>query len=99
MYHYGAELIYRNDEMGPTAYITVGFEGVPYQSALTPHFEVFKHLIGSYKKNTGLVPGKSPILRYSKDSISCRAVAAVAVAAAAVAAWQWSLLLHFLCIS
>jgi processing peptidase subunit beta len=56
-YFCGAELIYRNDEMGPTAYVTVAFEGVPLKSALSPHFTVFKHLIGSYQKNTGLVPG------------------------------------------
>jgi processing peptidase subunit beta len=56
-YFCGAELIYRNDEMGPTAYVTVAFEGVPWKSALSPHFTVFKHLISSYQKATGLVPG------------------------------------------
>jgi processing peptidase subunit beta len=56
-YFCGAELIYRNDEMGPTAYVAVGFEGVPYKSALSPHFTVFKHLISTYQKGTGLVPG------------------------------------------
>eukprot|EP00929_Paragymnodinium_shiwhaense_P054993 TRINITY_DN2757_c0_g1_i1.p2 TRINITY_DN2757_c0_g1~~TRINITY_DN2757_c0_g1_i1.p2 ORF type:complete len:465 (+),score=159.10 TRINITY_DN2757_c0_g1_i1:108-1502(+) len=57
-YFVGAELIYRNDEMGPTAYACVGFEGVPYKSPDAVTFMVMKHIIGSYKKDAGLVPGK-----------------------------------------
>merc|ERR1719265_1682368 len=56
-YFCGAELIYRNDEMGPTAYVSVGWEGVPFKSPDAVTFMVMQKLIGSYKKNTGLVPG------------------------------------------
>merc|ERR1712060_208481 len=56
-YFCGAELIYRNDEMGPTAYITVGWEGVPWKSPDAVTFMVMQAIIGSYKKGTGLVPG------------------------------------------
>jgi len=57
-YFCGAELLYRNDEMGPTAYICAGFEGVPWRSPDAVTFMVMKHVIGSYKKNGGLVPGQ-----------------------------------------
>jgi len=56
-YFCGAELIYRNDEMGPTAYVSVGYETVPWKSGDATTFMVMQHVIGSYKKNTGLVPG------------------------------------------
>merc|ERR1712232_708144 len=56
-YFCGAELIYRNDEMGPTAYISVGWESVPWKSPDAVTFMVMAKIIGSYKKNTGLVPG------------------------------------------
>jgi len=56
-YFCGAELIYRNDEMGPTAYIAVGWESVPWRSPDAVTFMVMQSIIGSYKKNTGLVPG------------------------------------------
>jgi len=56
-YFCGAELIYRNDEMGPTAYVTLGWESVPARSGDAVTFMVMQHVIGSYKKNTGLVPG------------------------------------------
>jgi processing peptidase subunit beta len=56
-YFCGAELIYRNDEMGPTAYIAVGWEGVPWKSPDAVTFMVMAKIIGSYKKNSGLVPG------------------------------------------
>jgi len=56
-YFCGAELLYRNDEMGPTAYIAIGFESVPWRSPDAVTFMVMQHVIGSYKKNTGLVPG------------------------------------------
>lgn len=56
-YFCGAELIYRNDEMGPTAYICIGLEGVPWRSPDAVTFMVMQHIIGSYKKNQGLVPG------------------------------------------
>merc|ERR1712113_225297 len=57
-YFCGAELIYRNDEMGPTAYISVGWEGVPWRSPDAVTFMVMQHIIGSYKKGAGLVPGE-----------------------------------------
>lgn len=56
-YFCGAELLYRNDEMGPTAYISVGWEGVPLRSPDAVTFMVMQHVIGSYKKNAGVVPG------------------------------------------
>merc|ERR1712032_715461 len=57
-YFCGAELIYRNDEMGPTAYISVGWEGVPWRSPDAVTFMVMQSIIGSYKKGAGLVPGE-----------------------------------------
>merc|ERR1712032_756077 len=57
-YFCGAELIYRNDEMGPTAYISVGWEGVPWRSPDAVTFMVLQSIIGSYKKGVGLVPGE-----------------------------------------
>merc|ERR1712094_134116 len=57
-YFCGAELIYRNDEMGPTAYMSVGWEGVPWRSPDAVTFMVMQHIIGSYTKGSGLVPGE-----------------------------------------
>merc|ERR1719238_2488691 len=56
-YFCGAELIYRNDEMGPTAYVSVGWESVPARSGDAVAFMVMQHILGSYKKGAGLVPG------------------------------------------
>jgi processing peptidase subunit beta len=56
-YFSGAELIYRNDEMGPTAHISIGWEGVPWKSQDAVTFMVMKHIIGSYKKGESIVPG------------------------------------------
>merc|ERR1719171_1144750 len=56
-YFCGAELIYRNDEMGPTAYVSVGWEGVPYKSQDAVTFMVMAQIIGNYRKGAGLVPG------------------------------------------
>merc|ERR1719203_440529 len=56
-YFCGAELLYRNDEMGPTAYIAAGFEGVPWRSPDAVTFMLMEHIIGNYKKGEGLVPG------------------------------------------
>jgi len=56
-YFCGAELIYRNDEMGGVAHIAIGYNSVPARSADAVTFQVMQHIIGSYKKNTGLVPG------------------------------------------
>jgi len=57
-YFCGAELIYRNDEMGAFAHCAVGFEGVPLKSPDAVTFMVMQSIIGSYKKDAGLVPGK-----------------------------------------
>merc|ERR1712203_739046 len=43
---------------GPTAYISVGWEGVPWRSPDAVTFMVMQNIIGSYKKGTGLVPGE-----------------------------------------
>eukprot|EP00913_Durusdinium_trenchii_P008341 g7835.t1 len=56
-YFCGAMLLYRNDEMGPLAYISIGWEAVPYKSPDAVTFMVMQAIIGKYKKNTGLVPG------------------------------------------
>jgi len=56
-YFCGAELLYRNDEMGPTAYISVGWEAVPWRSPDAVTFMVMQAIMGSYKKGEGLIPG------------------------------------------
>merc|ERR1719498_73381 len=43
--------------MGPTAYISMGYKSVPAMSGDAITFMVMQHIIGSYKKNVGLVPG------------------------------------------
>merc|ERR1719238_310517 len=43
--------------MGPIAYVTVGWEGVPYRSADAVTFMLMKAIIGNYKKGQGLTPG------------------------------------------
>merc|ERR1719174_3534354 len=56
-YFCGAELIYRNDEMGGVAHIAIGYNSVPRTSGDAVGFMVMQHILGSYKKNAGLVPG------------------------------------------
>lgn len=56
-YFCGAELVYRNDEMGPIAYLSVGWEAVPWKSPDAVAFMLMTELIGSYKVGSGLVPG------------------------------------------
>merc|ERR1712070_410918 len=56
-YFCGAELIYRNDDMGSTAYVSVGWEGVPARSPDAVTFMLMAQIIGNYQKGTGLVPG------------------------------------------
>jgi len=56
-YFCGAELIYRNDEMGPTAYISVGWESVPARSPDAVTFMVMASIMGNYNKTKGLLPG------------------------------------------
>lgn len=56
-YFCGADLVYRNDEMGPLAYISMGWEAVPLKSPDAVTFMVINSIIGNYKKNKGVVPG------------------------------------------
>eukprot|EP00811_Abedinium_folium_P036551 NODE_9250_length_1436_cov_18.935065.p1 GENE.NODE_9250_length_1436_cov_18.935065~~NODE_9250_length_1436_cov_18.935065.p1 ORF type:complete len:296 (-),score=99.97 NODE_9250_length_1436_cov_18.935065:322-1209(-) len=56
-YFCGAELLYRNDEMGPTAYVSIGWEAPPARGSDAVTFMLMASLIGKYKKNVGLVPG------------------------------------------
>jgi len=56
-YFCGAELIYRNDEMGPTAYIAAGWESVPWRSPDAVAFMMMEAIIGNYTRGVGLVPG------------------------------------------
>lgn len=56
-YFCGAELIYRNDEMGPTAFLCVGYESVGWRSPEFVTFMLMAQIVGSYKKDVGLVPG------------------------------------------
>eukprot|EP00971_Amphidinium_carterae_P155961 3091913-Amphidinium_carterae.1 len=56
-YFCGAELIYRNDEMGSVAYTSVGWKAVPWRSPDAVTFMVMASIIGSYKKDSGLLPG------------------------------------------
>lgn len=57
-YFVGAELMYRNDEMGPTAYMAVGLEGVSWRSPDAVTFMLMAQIVGSMKKDVGLMPGK-----------------------------------------
>ncbi|CAJ1364525.1 unnamed protein product, partial [Effrenium voratum] len=56
-YFCGAQLLYRNDEMGPLAYISTGWEAVPWRSPDAVTFMVMQAIIGKYKKDSRLVPG------------------------------------------
>jgi len=58
-YFLGAQLIYRNDEMGPILYFVMGYEGVPAKSPDALAFNIIKHIIGEYKKDDyhTLLPG------------------------------------------
>lgn len=56
-YFCGAELLYRNDEMGATAYVAAGWESVPWRSPDAVAFMLMESIIGNYNKDKGLVPG------------------------------------------
>ncbi|KAF4658310.1 mitochondrial processing peptidase beta subunit [Perkinsus chesapeaki] len=57
-YFCASELVYRNDDMGPTAHVAIAYEGVPWRSPDHLTFMLMNSIIGSYdKKNEGLVPG------------------------------------------
>jgi processing peptidase subunit beta len=51
-YFLAAELNYRNDEMGPNAYIALGFEGVSVMSSDSVAFDLFAAIIGEYSRGT-----------------------------------------------
>jgi processing peptidase subunit beta len=57
-YFLGSELIYRNDEMGPTAYIGVAWPSVPAKSADSITFGVMRHILGDYEAHSTIMPDK-----------------------------------------
>jgi len=57
-YFLGSELIYRDDEMGPTAFFSVGYRGIPVRHEYRPAFELMRQLVGQYDKFEWLVPHK-----------------------------------------
>jgi len=48
-YFCGASLNYRNDEMGPTAYFSIGWEGVPWRSPFAVHFMIIAAYVGKHR--------------------------------------------------
>ncbi|SJK85783.1 mitochondrial processing peptidase [Babesia microti strain RI] len=54
----GSELLNRNDDMGPTAHVAVAFEGVPWDSPDVIAFMLMQSIIGTYRKDEGIIPGK-----------------------------------------
>jgi len=59
-YFLGAELVYRNDEMGPNAYMALGYEGVPCLSSDSACFDLFAQLLGEYNKSDLTMPSGVP---------------------------------------
>ena len=55
-YFLGSEFVYRNDEMGPTAHIAVGFEGVPWRSPDCITFMLMQQILGGFDKSDRLIP-------------------------------------------
>ena len=56
-YFLGSEFVYRNDEMGPTAHIAVGFEGVSWRSPDCITFMLMQQILGGFDKATDkLIP-------------------------------------------
>jgi processing peptidase subunit beta len=49
-YFLGGDLIYRNDEMGPLAYLCLGYEGVPLLSSDSVTFDLMAQIIGEYSR-------------------------------------------------
>jgi len=77
-YFLGAQLIYRNDEMGPILYFAMGYEGVPSKSPDALAFYLMKHIIGEYKKDDyhtllpGTLSGNRTINRIAnKQNVGC----------------------------
>ena len=58
-YFCSSQINHRNDEMGPTAHICVGYEGVNWRSPDSLTFMVMQQIVGSYNaKNPGIVNPK-----------------------------------------
>jgi processing peptidase subunit beta len=51
-YFLSAEMTFRNDEMGPLAYLTMGYEGVPLVSSDSVTFDLMAQLMGTYDSKT-----------------------------------------------
>lgn len=43
--------------MGPTAHVAVAFEGVPWDSPDVIAFMLMQSIIGTYRKDEGIIPG------------------------------------------
>lgn len=58
-YFCGAQMVYRNDDMGPILYFVVGYEGVPWKHPDALVFEVMRSIIGKYKAHAydEMLPG------------------------------------------
>jgi processing peptidase subunit beta len=50
-YFCGSQVVHRNDEMGSTAHVAVGYEGVSWRSPDALTFMVMQQLIGNYKRD------------------------------------------------
>ena len=58
-YFCASQVVHRNDEMGPTAHLCVGYEGVNWRSPDSLVFMVMQQIVGSYNaKSPGLVNPK-----------------------------------------
>jgi processing peptidase subunit beta len=56
-YFLSAEMTYRNDEMGPLAYLSLGYEGVPLVSSDSVAFDLMAQIKGTYdSKLVTIVP-------------------------------------------
>ena len=55
-YFLGSEFVYRNDEMGPTAHILVGYEGVPWRSPDCITFMLMQQILGGFDRSDRLIP-------------------------------------------
>merc|ERR1719379_262206 len=56
-YFLSAEMTFRNDEMGPLAYLSCGYEGVPLVSSDSVTFDLMAQLMGTYdSKAVTIVP-------------------------------------------
>jgi processing peptidase subunit beta len=56
-YFLSAEMTFRNDEMGPLAYLTMGYEGVPLISSDSVAFDLMAQIMGTYdSKQVTIVP-------------------------------------------